>query len=354
MAIDRADYVLIFALDKELKAFLRRLPEYETRQTDIVYHKARVLGAGRRKPYQVVALGLPRMGNYEATAATTRAIDVWKPRHVLLGGITGGVKRGGVRLGDIIVADLIVGYEPGKQRVEGLERRLHTVRPAAELLQVARELRPKDWALESDVVRPDSADQRTIPRLHFGTVVSGEKVIADAAWMDKLGTDVRDQVNSTAGRIAGVEMEAYGTALAAYRAPTSPGMLMAKAICDWADSKKNDAWQEYAAGVSAAFLMALIEASPFSPGGPGNFAIRKDAKPYSGRSKLGLCKRMGDDWEDLADYFDIPLDQRRLFRHGRECQGVWEWLELRNRLDGLPDALDVIGRADLQDELIPA
>ena len=63
---------------------------------------------------------------------------------------------------------------------------------------------------------------------------------------------------------------------------------------------------------------------------------------------------MGNNWEDLADYFDIPLADRARFRPGRECQDIWEWLELRQRLGGLVDALRRISREDLIDELVPA
>jgi hypothetical protein len=62
---------------------------------------------------------------------------------------------------------------------------------------------------------------------------------------------------------------------------------------------------------------------------------------------------MDDEWEDLADYYDIPLDERKHFRRGRECQDIWKWLENRKKLGGLPDALKTIGREDLIDELIP-
>jgi hypothetical protein len=61
---------------------------------------------------------------------------------------------------------------------------------------------------------------------------------------------------------------------------------------------------------------------------------------------------MDDPWEELADYYDIPLDERKRFRRGRECQDIWNWLENRKKLGGLPDALKTIGREDLVDELI--
>ncbi len=338
MAIIGVDYVLIFALQKELEAFLKQLPSYQTTKTDIVSYKSNIEG------HTTVALSLPQMGNYEAATITTRAIDVWKPQHVILGGIAGGIKAPSIMLGDIIVADLIVGYEPGKQYEDGLKRRVRKIEPAQELIKNARALHPSSWALSAKVARPDGADKRTIPSVHFGTIVSGEKVIADAQWITELAKDIPKPIK-------GVEMEAYGTALAAYRASTRPGMLVAKAFCDWADSEKNDDWQEYAAAVSAAFIVALIKATPIFAETNLNIPQRKDTKSFSGKSKIKLCRRLGDDWQDLADYFEIEIHIRRRFQHGRECQGVWEYIESRQRLDGLPQALTWIGREDLLNEL---
>ena len=304
------DFVVLFGLLKELDAFLRLLPDYKTEETgNFRFHRAEIsLEGGQR--YRLIAFALREMGNYQAAAATTRAIDVWNPRFILLGGIAGAVKRADYQLGDMIMADAIVGYEPGKQEDDGLHRRLKILRPAGELIDAARKLKPEDWALRAREKRPDGSD-RTIPKVHFGAVVSGEKVIASKAWFDDLAKDVDAAGEAT--KIAGVEMEAYGTALAAFNSVTAPGMLMAKAICDWADATKNDGWQAYAAAVSAAFLVALLRRRPVPPAiEKKEQAERRDEKPYSGKSKIGLCKRMNHEWEDLADYYDIPLSDRRV------------------------------------------
>ena len=71
----------------------------------------------------------------------------------------------------------------------------------------------------------------------------------------------------------------------------------------------------------------------------------------TGEVKIEVCRRLLADWQDLADYFDIPADQRRSFTRGREPQGVWEWLEARSRLPALAEALAYIGRVDLVEVL---
>ena len=68
---------------------------------------------------------------------------------------------------------------------------------------------------------------------------------------------------------------------------------------------------------------------------------------YPGDVKLAICNRLLDDWEDLADTVGVPEAHRRRFPPGRQAAGVWKWLEQRDQLDRLHDALVAIGRDDL-------
>jgi hypothetical protein len=63
--------------------------------------------------------------------------------------------------------------------------------------------------------------------------------------------------------------------------------------------------------------------------------------------KTRISAPLVNDWEELADQIEIPLQARQQFRIGREAQGVWEWLELRGRLGELPGHLEATGRTDL-------
>ncbi len=72
----------------------------------------------------------------------------------------------------------------------------------------------------------------------------------------------------------------------------------------------------------------------------------------SGKTKIKLCRRLGEDWQDLADYLKIPYHRRRQFQQGRECQAIWEWLEERKKLHTLKEALEDLDRQDLVELLI--
>ncbi|GAX40011.1 hypothetical protein NIES4075_09730 [Tolypothrix sp. NIES-4075] len=80
---------------------------------------------------------------------------------------------------------------------------------------------------------------------------------------------------------------------------------------------------------------------------PVNPAIKR----YSGKVKIKVCQNLIQDWHNLADYFDIPLEQRASFEAGRQPYRIWEWLEQRSRLGELEVALSDIGRDDLVEEL---
>lgn len=68
-----------------------------------------------------------------------------------------------------------------------------------------------------------------------------------------------------------------------------------------------------------------------------------------GGIKHEFCRRLGDNWRDLADRVQIPNHEQRRFEHGFEPRAIWDWLENQQRLSELPAALQAIGRGDLAD-----
>ncbi|KAJ5485590.1 hypothetical protein N7539_005578 [Penicillium diatomitis] len=82
-------------------------------------------------------------------------------------------------------------------------------------------------------------------RVHFGLVASGNQLIKDALLRQRLNQDL-------GGQVLCIEMEAAGLM-------NDFPCLVIRGICDYADSHKNDAWQEHAAAVAAAFAKELLE-----------------------------------------------------------------------------------------------
>ncbi|RYP59079.1 hypothetical protein DL769_008695 [Monosporascus sp. CRB-8-3] len=82
-------------------------------------------------------------------------------------------------------------------------------------------------------------------RVHYGLIASGDQVIKDATFRDKLNKDL-------GGNVLCVEMEAAGLI---YNFPC----IVIRGICDYADSHKSKDWQEHVAAVAAAFAKELLE-----------------------------------------------------------------------------------------------
>ncbi|KAK2811628.1 hypothetical protein FQN50_001970 [Emmonsiellopsis sp. PD_5] len=80
------------------------------------------------------------------------------------------------------------------------------------------------------------------PRIHYGLIASGNKVMRDVATRERLRRDLG---------VLCFEMEAAGLADAL------PSLVI-RGVCDYSDSHKNKKWQGYAATVAAAYAKELL------------------------------------------------------------------------------------------------
>lgn len=83
-----------------------------------------------------------------------------------------------------------------------------------------------------------------VPRVHYGVIASGNRLVKDAAERDRI-------LELIGGDCICLEMEAAGLM-------NSFPCLVIRGICDYADSHKNDDWQEYAAATAAAYAKELL------------------------------------------------------------------------------------------------
>ncbi|KAF3936366.1 Inversin [Dactylellina cionopaga] len=92
-----------------------------------------------------------------------------------------------------------------------------------------------------------NAIRRTIRdmRIHYGLIASGNQLVRNAPFRDKLNKEI-------GGRVLCVETEAAGLL-------NDFPCIVIRGICDYADSHKNDKWQEHAAAVAAAFAKELLQ-----------------------------------------------------------------------------------------------
>lgn len=82
----------------------------------------------------------------------------------------------------------------------------------------------------------------TMPKIHYGNIASGDKVIKDSVTRDKIAKEEA---------VICFEMEAAGLM-------NNFPCIVIRGICDYADSHKNKSWQPYAAATAAAYAKELL------------------------------------------------------------------------------------------------
>ncbi len=332
---------IVTALKLERDAVLQLLSDVSEKPVD-----GRTAYEGRVGDLAVVVECFHGMGNVKAGVRTTQVIEKWKPEAVLLVGIAGGTDkptseslRADLKmLGDVLVAEQIIDYESGKLTTEGLEHRPQVFRSSFRWLEAARSLQSSFGIADVKASRPDGTTGRVISRMHFGDVASGQKVLKDQAPLAN--------ISSIFTKLVGAEMEGFGAAMAACDRDPPVQFLMVKAICDWADPDKNDAWQPYAADAAAACLVQIIRKAQ-RPTETTPAPKNDSTSPPSVHPKLIFVRQLGDSWKDLADAVGIAVYERAKFTQGDEPRHIWEWLDARARIGELAAALVAIGRPDL-------
>ena len=59
---------------------------------------------------------------------------------------------------------------------------------------------------------------------------------------------------------------------------------------------------------------------------------------YSGKQKFAFCQRLGNKWEELADYFDISYALQSQYPPGEKAREIWVWLLQTEKQYELVDA----------------
>jgi nucleoside phosphorylase len=232
--------------------------------------------------HNIVITCLPKgkIGNNAAATSVTQMVRTFPCIKVsLMVGIGGGIPPK-VRLGDVVVSTPtgqypgVIQWDLGKTEKDGDFKRTGALNNPPSVLLTAltkletdhemtgskvskylEELKQK-WPrlvpkyLRSDSLKdplsaPDSPDcSPGDARVHYGLIASGNQVIKDAKFRDRLNERL-------GGDVLCIEMEAAGL--------MDFPCIIIRGICDYADSNKNDDWHEHAAAVAAAFAKELLQ-----------------------------------------------------------------------------------------------
>ncbi|THY90683.1 hypothetical protein D6C92_06641 [Aureobasidium pullulans] len=299
--IDRADqYTIgwICALPIELAAAVKML-DVEHQRLPPPPGDDNSYRFGRIGDHNIVIGCLPsgRTGLVSASSVATQMMSAFRQIRVgLMVGIGGGVpsEDNDVRLGDIVVSHPngqhggVAQYDFGRARPDGIFERIGSLNaPPKALLTALTDVRAAEEMDELKIVdylsrltdrlppyaypskltdclyqpkyshiggrnciRCDSEssvvrEKRSTngPRIHYGTIASGNMVMKDAIERDRISQDL--------GGVLCFEMEAAGLM-------NNFPCLVIRGISDYSDSHKNDGWQRYAAATAAAFAKELL------------------------------------------------------------------------------------------------
>jgi mannose-1-phosphate guanylyltransferase/nucleoside phosphorylase len=161
-----------------------------------------------------------------------KAIESLHPSAIIMVGIAFGINPQKQNIGEILVSRQLVSYEQQKIKEGSVVPRGDRVMASPRLL---------------DLFRSGSLDWQG-PKVHFGIVLSGEKLVASQTFRDGL-------LNYEPETIGG-EMEGAGLYAAS---EGKVDWILVKAICDWGDGKKTDDYQTMAAQNAAEFVLHVLQ-----------------------------------------------------------------------------------------------
>jgi nucleoside phosphorylase len=236
----RIDAVLITATEIELLAVLSKLqPPPRRRKVSLVYWGPETYYLGKFGACLAVVTKC-RMGALNEGSvilATDQAQRLWSPRVVIMIGIAFGKDQRKQRIADVIVASQVVSYEQQRVGAEIIFR--GPISPSNGTL-LNRFENAADWRFE----RPD----KTSCGLIVGPILSGEKLVDEPAFKRSLFDRFPQAV--------GGEMEGAGLCAATGRIGTA--WILVKAICDWADGKKDSSQQPLAAAAATSLVLHIL------------------------------------------------------------------------------------------------
>ena len=204
------------------------------------------------KQLRVISAQQDEMGMTASATLTMKMIHHFSPEYVIMPGIaagTGKIRQTDDQMyGDVVLASAVWNFSNGK-----------FVSPhQAEIVfgEIGFKPRPTTVTISGDyierIIAHIGSDKNEF-YVHLGPMASGTAVVANRSVLQK-------QVITSFRDTEGVEMEGYGVAYAVSHAfEPKPHTIIAKSICDFADERKDDRYQKFAAYTSCGFVKELLE-----------------------------------------------------------------------------------------------
>lgn len=243
--------IIIYVTETEKQSVMRMFDWKDLRipGDDQEYKEVYIEKNGKKA--RIISAQQDEMGMTASAALTMKMICLFTPEYAIMPGIAAGTGNitdsDDQEYGDVLLADSVWNYSNGKY-----------VSPReAEVVfgEIGFNPRPTSVEISGDHMKAIAeyihSDQNEF-YVHCGPLASGTAVVANKALLQK-------QVMKSLENTEGVEMEGYGVAYAAMHAPKpKPHPIIAKSVCDFADERKSDLYQKFAAYTSTGFVKDLL------------------------------------------------------------------------------------------------
>ncbi len=239
---------LIYVTDTEHASVMRMFDWQEVTLTgdDQTYYMIELSDGDKTK--KIVAARQDEMGMCASAALSMKLMEQFRPQYLIMPGIAAGTSSLSDQqmYGDVLISDLVWNYSNGK----------YVAPQNADIIFGNIGFIPRPTWIRTDpkileVLKKAIRDPRNECYVHIGPLASGSAVVANS---DLVDMQIRSQFDETIG----LEMEAYGVVYAAKHAiEPKPYAIIAKSICDFADSRKDDNYQKFAAYTSCEFVKNL-------------------------------------------------------------------------------------------------
>jgi len=242
---------LVYVTETEKQAVMRMFDwkPFMIDGDDQEYMDTYIIKDGRR--LRIISAQQDEMGMTASATLTSKMIHLFMPEYVIMPGIAAGTRNitdaSGQEYGDVLLADSVWNFSNGKY--------VSPVQGEIVFGEIGFNPRPTMVQISGDYMEKirDFIDSRHNEYyVHCGPLASGTAVIANKSILKK-------QVMTSFEDTEGVEMEGYGVAYAVSHAlEPRPHTIIAKSVCDFADERKNDMFQKFAAYTSCGFVRELL------------------------------------------------------------------------------------------------
>lgn len=248
--IEQTDVLVITAIDAEREGFLKAFDAFgRTLKQDQSFRFSHGLIIDRLEydNYSIALALQPSMGMASSTSLTTRAILALNPAIVAMTGICAG-RRGKTKIGDIIIPEFVYDFTAGKQNEESFGPRPHPIQLNYDYKQyITSSICENNYTIVQKILNSWQGEPRQENVcIHKKPFVSGTSVINDP--------NIIEQISNRQDDFYGLDMEAYGFALAADA--LSKKWIVLKGVQDYADGDKTTV--EKSGRAFAAFASAML------------------------------------------------------------------------------------------------